>query len=47
MIRADQHLAMEQVTRIDKEINKLFPDTNKFFNAASDTEKENFFKNFR
>jgi hypothetical protein len=44
MIRADQHLAMEQVSRIDREINKLFPDTNKFFNAASDTEKNNFLK---
>ena len=44
MIRADQHLAMEQVARIDKEVNKLFPDTNKFFNAASDTEKKTFFK---
>jgi hypothetical protein len=44
MIRADQHLAMEQVSRIDREINKLFPDTNKFFNAASDTEKNSFLK---
>jgi hypothetical protein len=44
MIRADQHLAMEQVARIDKEVNKLFPDTNKFFNAASDTEKKGFLK---
>jgi hypothetical protein len=43
-IRADQHLAMEQVARIDKEVNKLFPDTNKFFNAASDTEKKTFLK---
>jgi hypothetical protein len=44
MIRADQHLAMEQVSRIDREINKLFPDTNKFFNAASDGEKKGFLK---
>jgi hypothetical protein len=44
MIRADQHLAMEQVARIDKEVNKLFPDTNKFFNAASGTEKNSFLK---
>ena len=44
MIRADQHLAMEQVARIDKEVNKLFPETNKFFNAASDTEKKTFLK---
>ena len=43
-IRADQHLAMEQVARIDREVNKLFPDTNKFFNAASDAEKKNFLK---
>jgi hypothetical protein len=44
MIRADQHLAMEQVARIDREVNKLFPDTNKFFNAASDAEKKGFLK---
>jgi hypothetical protein len=43
-IRADQHLAMEQVARIDKEVNKLFPNTNKFFNAASDAEKKTFLK---
>jgi len=41
-IKADQHLAMEQVSRIDREINKLFPETNKFFNAASTNEKNNF-----
>jgi hypothetical protein len=40
--KADAHLAMEQVARIDKEINAMFPDTNKFFNAASDAEKNNF-----
>jgi len=43
-IRADQHLAMEQVNRIDIEVNKMFPETNKFFNAASDTEKQTFLK---
>jgi len=43
-IRADQHLAMEQVGRIDIEVNKLFPETNKFFNAASETEKNAFLK---
>jgi hypothetical protein len=42
--RADTHLAMEQVVRIDKEINKMFPETNKFFNAASETEKNGFLK---
>jgi hypothetical protein len=41
-IKADQHLAMEQISRIDREINKLFPETNKFFNAASTNEKNNF-----
>jgi len=41
-IRADQHLAMEQVNRIDIEVNKMFPETNKFFNAASETEKKTF-----
>ena len=40
--RADANLAMEQVTRIDKEVNKMFPDTNKFFNAASEEEKTKF-----
>ena len=43
-IRADKHLAMEQVARIDIEVNKMFPETNKFFNAASDTEKRAFLK---
>lgn len=42
--RADTHLAMEQVARIDKEINKMFPETNKFFNAASESEKNGFLK---
>jgi hypothetical protein len=41
-IRADANLAMEQVTRIDKEVNAMFPDTNKFFNAASEKEKNKF-----
>jgi hypothetical protein len=41
-IRADQHLAMEQVARIDREINKMFPETNKFFNAAGEEEKQTF-----
>ena len=40
--KADSHLAMEQVSRIDREINKLFPETNKFFNAAGKNEKNNF-----
>jgi hypothetical protein len=41
-IRADQHLAMEQVSRIDIEVNKLFPETNKFFNAAGKEERQTF-----
>jgi hypothetical protein len=41
-IRADQHLAMEQVAKIDREINKIFPETNKFFNAAGEEEKKAF-----
>jgi len=40
--RTDVNLAMEQVQRIDKEVNALFPETNKFFNAASKTEKNQF-----
>ena len=42
--RADSHLAMEQVARIDREVNKMFPETNKFFNAASEEEKKGFLK---
>ena len=38
----DSNLAMEQVTRIDKEVNTIFPETNKFFNAASNEEKNKF-----
>ena len=40
---ADTHLAMEQVNRIDAEVNKMFPETNKFFNAASSEEKNKFY----
>ena len=40
--RMDTNLAMEQVTRIDKEVNKMFPDTTKFFNASSNVEKNKF-----
>ena len=39
---ADTNLAMEQVTRIDKEVNKIFPEANKFFNSASSQEKKGF-----
>jgi hypothetical protein len=39
----DTNMAMEQVTRIDKEVNKMFPDTNKFIRAGSDTEKKEFY----
>jgi hypothetical protein len=39
----DTNMAMEQVTRIDKEVNKMFPDTNKFLRAGSDTEKKEFY----
>ena len=42
--RSDANLAMEQVARIDKEVNSIFPETNKFFNAASNTEKNQFYK---
>jgi hypothetical protein len=40
--KSDANLAMEQVARIDKEINSIFPETNKFFNAASNPEKNQF-----
>ncbi len=42
--RMDTNLAMEQVTRIDREVNKMFPDTTKFFNASSNVEKNKFLK---
>ena len=42
---ADTNLAMEQVYRIDKEVNSMFPETKKFFNAASTEEKNKFLKN--
>ena len=38
----DTNMAMEQVTRIDREVNKMFPDTNKFLRAASSKEKNEF-----
>ena len=41
---ADLNFSMEQVARIDKEISKIFPDTKKFFNAASKEEKDLFLK---
>jgi len=40
--QADTNLAMEQVTRIDREVNKIFPEANKFFNSSSSSEKKNF-----
>jgi len=39
----DTNMAMEQVTRIDREVNKMFPDTNKFLRAGSDKEKKEFY----
>ena len=32
---ADTNFAMEQVTRIDREVKKIFPDTRGFFNKSS------------
>jgi hypothetical protein len=43
----DTNMAMEQVLRIDREVNKMFPDTNKFLRAASNKEKDEFLANLK
>ena len=40
----DTNFAEEQVSRIDTEIDKVFPEYRKFFNAASNEERKNFLK---
>jgi hypothetical protein len=39
----DTNMAMEQVTRIDREVNKMFPEVNKYNRAASEKEKKEFY----
>ena len=41
---ADTNLAMENVTRIDREMNKIFPETKKFFLSVNQKERKNFLK---
>ena len=40
----DTNFAMEQVRRIDKEIDKIFPETKKFFYTANVEERKQIFK---
>ena len=40
--RTDVNLAMDQVQRIDKEVNSIFPDTNKILSSSSNPEKKQF-----
>ena len=40
----DTNFAEEQVFRIDKEIDKVFPEYRKFFNASSNEERKKFLK---
>ena len=39
---ADTNFAMEQVTRIDREVKKIFPDTRGFFNKSSTAQRDKF-----
>ena len=41
---ADTNFAMEQVKRIDKEMDKIFPETKKFFFQANKQERKDFLK---
>ena len=38
----DTNFAEEKVALIDREIDKVFPEYRKFFNASSNEEKNNF-----
>ena len=40
--RTDVNLAMDQVQRIDKEVNSIFPSTNKILSSSSNPEKKQF-----
>jgi hypothetical protein len=41
---ADTNLAMENVTRIDREMNKIFPETKRFFYSVNQKERKSFLK---
>lgn len=41
---ADVNFSMEQVKRIDKEVDKMFPEVRSFFNRSSDGERKEFMK---
>tara|TARA_R110000765_G_scaffold267554_1_gene366611 strand:- start:47 stop:4072 length:4026 start_codon:yes stop_codon:yes gene_type:complete len=43
-LMADTNFAMEKVSRIDKEVDKMFPDIKKIFNRSGDDEKEIFLR---
>jgi hypothetical protein len=40
----DTNFAEEQVARIDKEVDKVFPEFRKVFNASTADERKNFLK---
>jgi hypothetical protein len=40
----DTNFSEEMVARIDKDVNKIFPEFKKFFNASSVEERKNFLK---
>ena len=41
---SDTNLAMENVTRIDREMNKIFPETKKFFYSINQKQRKEFVK---
>ena len=41
---ADTNFAMEQVKRIDKEVNKMFPTMKTFLNKTTEENRGKFFK---
>ena len=41
---ADTNFAMEQVKRIDKEVNQMFPTLKNFLNKTNDENRGKFFK---
>ena len=43
----DTNFSEEQVSIIDREVDKIFPEFRKFFNASAVSERKEFFKNIR
>ena len=44
---ADTNFAMEQVKRIDKEVNQMFPTLKNFLNKTNDENRGKFFKEIK